>query len=183
MSAMAFRGIGALLDTRTHLTEDNEKWRSLALFFARFEADLDAAVLRPTLDEYGASREPFRAGFDPGGDADFSLSWTRLGLPGQSGVLASVQRVAYRLRGHKVEQLVWTAPDQAPRSVPAVNPVLDHVATLDLRYLDLGTAGYSWQDRWASPAQKNLPRAVEMSLVMDSGERFVRTFAVAVSPP
>ena len=176
MSAMAYRGLGAMLGARAQIALENEKWRQLAMFFARTERDFNALIIRPIRDSYDQVQPALKAGEDAQGETDALLSFTRTGLPGQSGMLSSVQRFGYRLRNRVVEQLIWSAPDQAPRSVPAVYPLLSEVSSFELRYLDHNRV---WVTRWPPAGQfDTLPLAVEVALTLAGGERLTRMFAL-----
>jgi general secretion pathway protein J len=176
MSAMAYRGLGAMLSARGQIAQENEKWRQLAMFFARTERDFNALVNRPIRDSYDQIQPALKAGEDAQGETDALLAFTRTGLPGQSGMLSSVQRFGYRLRNRVVEQLIWTAPDQAPRTVPAVYPVLGEVSNFELRYLDRNRV---WVTRWPPAGQlETLPLAAEIALTLAGGQRVTRMFVL-----
>jgi general secretion pathway protein J len=91
-------------------------------------------------------------------------------------VLADVQRHGYRLNNGTLEQLVWPVLDQAPRSEPAVNTLLERVNRFELRYLDgIG----NWQTRWPLPGvPATLPAAVEVVIGLDGGTTVTRVFAL-----
>jgi hypothetical protein len=56
--------------------------------------------------------------------------------------------------------------------------VLDDVEALELEYLD---ENLSWVSVWpASPGSATMPRAVRLQVVLGTGERIVRLFAVDV---
>ena len=50
MSVLSFRGLTSVLQTREHLTEDNRRWRDLALTLAQLEQDMRMVVNRPGSD-------------------------------------------------------------------------------------------------------------------------------------
>jgi general secretion pathway protein J len=62
MSVLAYRGLNAVLETRAHLTEDNRRWRDIALTLSQLEQDLSMVVDRPVRDSGGS--QPALAG-DP----------------------------------------------------------------------------------------------------------------------
>jgi general secretion pathway protein J len=178
MSAVAYQGLGGILAAREHLAQQNHKWRDLAMFFVRFEADIDAMAPRTVRDSFDQTHPALEGMPVPLHDEDPVLALTRMGLPGQNGVLASVQRFGYRLRGNTLEQLVWTAPDQAPRTQPAVNLLLDHISAFEVTYLDLNR---QWQPRWPTPDQQGkLPLALNVAITLESGERANRVIAVPI---
>ncbi len=86
-------------------------------------------------------------------------------------MLAAPQRIAYRLREGRVERLTWGSVDPAPRDEPAGVTVLDDVRALDFRFLFVN----EWRTGWGLPGSaERIPDAVEMTLVLASGERIVR---------
>ena len=46
LALMSYRGLGAVLDARVHVTRETDKWRDVATFFARFERDVQLAAPR-----------------------------------------------------------------------------------------------------------------------------------------
>jgi len=176
ISVFAYRALDLVLDTRAKVTAEGKKWRDITLLFARLEQDLSRLANRSVRDSRDLPApallgEPVAVGED---DAQFAF--TRMGLEGQSGVLNDVQRLGYRLRDGKVEMLVWPVLDQAPRTRPEVESVLSGVKAMEIRYL--GAEG-TWWPRWPKPgAPGELPRALEVTLELMSGERMSRLFAL-----
>jgi len=176
MSVLAYRGLTAVLQTREHLTEDNRRWRDIALTVAQLEQDLSQVVERPVRDS-GDLLLPALLGNPQTTHTDAAqLSFSRMGLAWQTGVLADVQRHGYRLKNGTLEQLVWPVLDQAPRSEPIVNTLLERVTRFELRYLD-GTG--NWQPRWPLPGvAATLPAALEVMIELDGGTTVTRVFAL-----
>lgn len=176
MSVLAYRGLTAVLETRAHLTEDNRRWRDIALTLAQLEQDLNMVVDRPVRDS-GDLQQPALVG-DPNaiGASAAQLSLSRMGMAWQTGVPADVQRRGYRLNNGTLEQLVWPVLDQAPHTVPEVHALLERVKRFELRYLD--GAG-NWQPRWPLPGVvATLPAAVEVVVELDAGGTLTRVFAL-----
>ena len=179
MSVLAYRGLTAVMQTREHLTEDNRRWRDIALTVAQLEQDLSQVVDRPVRDS-GDLLQPALLGNPQTTHTDAAqLSFSRMGLAWQTGVLADVQRHGYRLNNGTLEQLVWPVLDQAPRSAPAVNKLLERVTRFELRYLDrIG----NWQTRWPLPgvaaATATLPAALEVVIELEGGTTVTRVFAL-----
>lgn len=176
MAVAAYRGLSVMLDARARIEQENQKWRGMALFFARLENDLGAVLERPVR---GAADLPLPAlsgkvlAVAPD---EAQLAFTRSGDGGQAGVLAAPRRVGYRLRGEAVELLTWEVLDQAPRSSPAASPALNGVTQFDLRYLDRNG---NWQQQWPPAGQDGgLPSALEVRLRLNSGEEARRVFAL-----
>lgn len=176
MSVLAYRGLTAVMQTREHLTEDNRRWRDIALTLAQLEQGMSLAVDRPVRDS-GDQPLPALVGNPQAlGIHDAQLSFSRMGAALQTGVPADVQRHGYRLNNGTLEQLVWPVLDQAPRSEPAVHALLERVKRFELRYLD-GTG--NWQPQWPLPGVVTaLPRALEVVLELDGGITVTRVFAL-----
>lgn len=175
MSTLAYRGLTSVLETRTHLADDNRRWRDIALTLAQLEQDMSQAVNRPVRDNGGLT-QPALLGNPQARADEAQLSVSRMGSAWQSGVAADVQRHAYRLNNGTLEQLVWPVLDQAPLSAPQVHPLLERVARFELRYLD---AGGNWQPRWPLPGVATvLPAALEVVLELDGGTTVTRVFVL-----
>jgi len=179
MAAVGYRGLDSVLSARAHLEHDGRKWRDLALAFASIEQAMGAAVDARVRASDGRIADAFAADLRVRAEEPL-LTFTRMGLPGQSGALADLQRVGYRLRGERFEQLLWPVLDAAPRSEPQAQALLTGVESLELRYL---AADGSWHASWppaGTPAaqQRALPAAVEIALRSTSGEQFLRLFAL-----
>jgi len=175
MSVVSYRGLNAVLETREHLMDDNRKWRELAVFFGQMKESVTNIVSRPVRDSGDLQSPAFLGKPDAVGENDAQLIFTRMGLPGQQGHLGDLQRVGYRLRDRSIELLVWPVLDQAPHTRPSVSLVLGHVSSFVVRYLDDRGA---WQEKWPVIGQNNaLPRAVEVRLVLESGEQVTRVFS------
>lgn len=176
MAVTAYRGLSAMLDARQRIDEENRKWRSVALFFARLENDLEAAIDRPVRGASDLTLPALAGSTLTVGVDDAQLAFTRSGYAGQGSALSPAQRVGYRLHDGSLELMTWTALDQAPRSRPTIDPALKDVRQFTVRYLDRGG---NWQTQWPLPGQNSgLPAAVEASVMLRSGESVKRMFAL-----
>jgi general secretion pathway protein J len=176
MSVLAYRGLNAVLETRAHLTEDNRRWRDIALTLSQLEQDLSMVVDRPVRDSGDLLLPALVGNSQALGATDAQLSFSRMGMAWVTGVPADVQRHAYRLNNGTIEQLVWPVLDQAPHSEPAVYGLLERVKRFELRYLD--STG-NWQPRWPLPGVAvPLPAAVEVVVELDHGGIVTRVFAL-----
>jgi len=110
LALMSFRGLGAVLDARDQVTQEAQKWRSVAAFFSRFQRDVQLSAPGPAR-----------------GTAE-SFEFSRLAMA--QGVDAP-RRVAYRLNQNREIEL-WLDP--------ARYAVLSGVAQFELRYLDRALA-------------------------------------------
>ena len=176
ISVFAYRALDLVLETRIKVTAEGKKWRDITLLFTRMEQDMSRLANRPVRDSRDLLSPALIGEPVPVGEDDAQLAFTRLGLEGQSGVLGDVQRLGYRLKNGKVEMLVWPVLDQAPRTRPEAETLLSGVKGMEIRYL--GAEG-TWWTRWPKPgAPGELPRALEITLELPSGERMSRLFAL-----
>lgn len=180
LSAFAYRALTVVLESRGRIEQENRKWRGLALFFARLEQDVAAAVPRPVRAP-GDVLSPALAGSAAGVRInEGALMLTRTALAADPGAVEAPRRLGYRLRGTVVEFLTWSVLDQGPRTEPRVVAVLDGVKTMELRYLDpRGQWHLVWPPAQAATAQVALPAAVEVRLELVSGERIARLLPTA----
>jgi general secretion pathway protein J len=187
MAAMAYRGLTAVLDTRTRLDEEASKWRAVSLLFTRMERDFAVITTRQIRDSSGQLAPAFKATQTLTNEYDAQLAFTRMGSPDAGGTLSAPQRIGYRLRNGNAEYVAWPVLDQGPRTLPAVSVVLPNVEELSFRYLD---GNGQWQTNWpnlnnpqgVNPAAP--PWAVEVTLRLRTGEQLKRVYVLpALTPP
>ncbi|QMW21741.1 type II secretion system protein GspJ [Sandaracinobacteroides saxicola] len=131
---------------------------------ALLAADLAQAAQRPVLADNGAVVPAFV--LTPNG---FVL--TRRGV---AGVTPSMQRIAWGWNGRALVRQGWprldgAAPGGASIVLDAVRGVRTRVAT------DKG-----WQDGWQAETPDALPRAVELTLLLDGGRAVVMRLAIGL---
>ena len=171
LALMSYRGLGAVLEARKHVTQETEKWQHVAAFFTRFERDVDLADPRPVRADGGSL--PAWLG-RPAQASGARLEFSRFAsIEGTD----NAQRIGYRLDGRQeIELWLWPGLDRAPGVLPARYPVLTGVSELDLQYLD---SHLVWRDTWpASPDDAPIPLAVRVTIVLTSGEKIMRLFAL-----
>ena len=171
LALMSYRGLGAVLDARAHVTGETEKWRRMAAFFARFERDVQLAEPRPVRvasGEMPAWLGRLEASQDP--RLEFSRFSSIEGLD-------VARRVGYRLNEkQEIELWLWSSLDIAPAAVPARYVVLAGVTTLEFQYLN---AEAVWVSVWpGSRLDPPVPLAVRLHIVLASKEDIVRVFAL-----
>ena len=171
LALMSYRGLGAVLDAREHVRYETEKWRRVAAFFARFERDVELAAPRPVRSAAGAA--PAWQGA-PAATAQARLEFSR--FASTEGV-DTARRIGYRLNEEReIELWLWPGLDVAPGTLPARYPVLAGVKTFELQYLNPALA---WVDAWpTAPADRPIPRAVRLRIVLASDEEIVRVFVL-----
>lgn len=171
LALMSYRGLGAVLDARTHVRQETDKWRHVAAFCARFEQDVEMAAPRPVRSASGSAPAWIgRPDTITGPLLEFSRFASAEGMD-------TPRRVAYGLNDkHEIELWLWAGLDVAPSALPVRYPVLRGVTKFEFQYLG---ADLAWKDAWPlSPLDTALPRAVRLRIVLDSGEEIVRVFSL-----
>ena len=171
LALMSYRGLGAVLDAREHVRQETEKWQRIALFFVRFQRDVELAA--PRAVRVGAAVAPAWLGA-PNETTQASLEFSRFA---SNEDVDTARRIGYRLNDkQEIELLLWPGLDVAPDMVPARYPVLAGVKTFQLQYMNPALA---WVDTWpTSPSDLPIPRAVRLRIVLASDEEIVRVFVL-----
>jgi general secretion pathway protein J len=171
LALLSYRGLSAVLDAREHVRHETDKWQRVAVFFARFQRDVELAAPRPARHVDGPV--PAWRGA-PADTARAQLEFSR--FASTEGV-DTARRIGYRLNArNEIELWLWPALDVAPDTLPARYPVLAGVKTFELKYLNPALA---WVDAWpTSLADPPIPRAVRLRIVLASDEEIVRVFAL-----
>ena len=154
LASISFRGLSSVLGAEARVREEARRWSEVGLLVGQLREDVAAAMEN--------------RGFALGASMDADLVLTRFAeQPG-----AAPRRVGYRLRGSTVEYLLWPqGSDSGPPA--AAYAVLGNVA--QMRFTALRGDG-SWAPVW--PGGPTLPRAVSVELLLASGERVTRLFAL-----
>ncbi len=176
VAALAYGGLNGLIrqyeDSAEHAAGMAERQRTMTLL----AQDLVQVQRRPVRGAFHGDR----IGAFVGGPAhEYALEFTRGGWsnPAQRS-RSTLQRVAWRHDGDRLERLHWLVLDRAPGSTPVVTPVMGGVARVEWRFL---AAVDEWQDAWPpvgapDPSGTSVPGAVELTLVFDDGTRIERVF-------
>ena len=181
LAIISFRGMSAMLDARDQLTEHSQRWYHLSVFFSQLESDLLQLKERKFRDRDGAIRPGFIGKPDfirtsEKTDEDAQIMFIRAGIADQVGFAADMKRIGYRYRNGKIEMLLWPALDLAPETYPTVETVLENVRGMEIRYLN--TRG-KWAEYWPDTRDISpLPRGLEITVTLSSGERIRRLFAL-----
>lgn len=134
-------------------------------------AGMQPASAASVLPAWWGRALPPVTGQDNGKDVDCPLEFTRKSATGRDEV-----RLGYRLRGDRVELLVWPVLDRAPGSSPQIYALLEGVASLRFRHMD---ANGLWQETWPMAGGNDvLPRAVDVEIVFSDGLLLHRVFSL-----
>ena len=177
ISAMAYGALNQSLRTRDRVEEERLYWHALSLVFLRMEDDIGQARARGVRDNGGAMLPSFVGQpTDSRAVGASNLELTRGGVPvfGES-LRSDLQRVAYRLAEGELIRLAWAELDRAPQSEPQQAPLLSGVEELRIRYF---SAAGRWEERWPPAAVNELPRGVEVTLLLTGRGEITRLFLV-----
>jgi general secretion pathway protein J len=178
-SALAYAGLGRILDGRTRLSDEQHNWQQLSQVFLRISDDAAEARPRGVRDESGVGMLPPFVGrpYDSRALAEPSLELTRGGeLKYGQTAESDLRRVAYRLKDGKLYRLTWPALDRAPTSKPLEAPLIDNVETFEVRFADNKRQTVpTWP---VTGAGSLLPPAIEVTLVVKGMGSFKRLFLV-----
>ena len=171
LALMSYRGLGAVLDAREHVSRETAIWQRVAAFSARFEQDVRLAAPRPVRTASGSAPAWLgRPDTAPGPRLEFSRFASAEGVD-------APRRVAYGLNEkQEIELWLWPGPDGALDALPARYPVLSGVTAFEFQYLN---ADLAWVGTWpTSTRDAAFPRAVRLRVVLASGAQIVRVFAL-----
>lgn len=171
LSLMSYRGLGAALDARKHVSREVMKWQRVAAFSTRLEQDLRLAAPQTMRAASGATPAWLgRSDATSGPRLEFSRFAASEGVD-------RPQRIAYGLNdSQQIELWLWPGLDAASDAMPVRYAVLDGVTNLDFRYLN---ADLAWVNAWPmAPGDAAIPRALRLRIVLASGEEIMRVFAL-----
>lgn len=176
LAVAGYRGLDAVLQARMRVEQETRRWQQVSYFFSRLEQDVAQAIQRPVRDASGRLQPEWvgQSGVVRPDEAEWMF--TRAGDVDVQGQLQAPQRIGYRLEQGNVVQLRWPALEPVVRALPQRYPVLEGVREFKLRYMD---ANRNWQTQWPVPGSSGgLPRAVEVVLILSSGEVLTRVLAL-----
>jgi general secretion pathway protein J len=152
-----------------------ERLSEIRRFGAIVTSDLAQAAPRVARDEGGLSQRAFEGG--TGQAEGVSLALVRRGWENHDGSnRSSLQKVAYRLNGGRLERTPYRFVDGAVPMQPLA--LLEGVRSLRLRYRDKRG---EWRDRWDPTLPDELPRAVDMVVDLEGAGQLRQVFLVGTS--
>ncbi|MFO1353015.1 MAG: type II secretion system minor pseudopilin GspJ [Gammaproteobacteria bacterium] len=181
MAAAAYSGLNSVLGARAALAAEDERLKEVQMAFYFLQRDIELAVPRGVRDAFGQPQPAMRGGRL----ADPPLVLTHAGWDNPLGLArADLQRVAYRLDHKTLQRIYWNTLDLGKADLGQTTALTAGVRDFKVRFLD---AQRIWQEQWPPLAQDAqtagavLPRAVEISLVLDDWGEIVRLFRLAGS--
>jgi general secretion pathway protein J len=182
ITAVTYRALGEVLQTRERVSAENHRWRAIALALTRIEQDLAAFVNHPVHDARGVLQSSALIGNPVHGANEGILMFTRAGEPDANGMETAPIRVGYRLRGDVLEMITWPVLDAAASVPVQVLPLLSGVQKLDLAYLTFdGLQSPVWPRGSVAANARSWPDAVSLRITLADGQQITRL--LALSPP
>ncbi|NOT65100.1 MAG: type II secretion system minor pseudopilin GspJ [Methylotenera sp.] len=163
LSALSYRSLSVLLQTRERVEAETTRWREVMIFFNRLDSDFKRHVNR-SVKLQKQTQPVWLAKPELENENDAQLIFSALGNPEQNGWLMDTRRMAYRLKAGNVEMLIWPVLDSDAISKPASYPVLTGVKTFTLRYML--NKSHTWVNAWpvVDVNASVFPKAVEVSV-------------------
>jgi general secretion pathway protein J len=178
-SALAYVGLGRILDGRTRLSDEQRSWQELSQVFLRISDDVSNARSRGVRDEGGVGTLPPFVGrpYDSRALAEPSLEFTRGGeIKYGFSAESDLRRVAYRLKEGKLYRITWPVLDRAPVTKPLETPLIANVDSFEVLFPDnAGNTVTTWP---VGAAVGTLPPAVQVTLAVKGMGTFKRLFLV-----
>lgn len=167
VSVLSLRAVSAALDHRSHAEAEAHKWRDLGRLFATIESDLGAAL--------ETSPPGFRGHAAPDPLDGTWLVLARAGRDDEGAAAVAPRAVRYQFAEGTIVRSTRHPPDTAASAPPIhASRHRPQVRTLALRYMN---ARGEWDAEWDA-TQPELPRAVEIDLMLADGERVRRVVLV-----
>lgn len=177
VATLAYSGLDLMLRSRSSLEAQAERQRAVELAVLGLERDLRQALARPVRGPYGDEQAALV------GSAN-AAEWTVLDLTSsRDGVHPMAGRVRYAV----VDGALWRARDpvldRSPRESARNRRVLEDVQRISWRYLASARQRLDqWPPRTGITAPERLPRAVEVTLVLQDRGEISRLIELPESP-
>ncbi|GGP27576.1 type II secretion system minor pseudopilin GspJ [Silvimonas amylolytica] len=170
MSLIAFRGLSTMVDTKIRLDAETTHWRDMTLVLGRFDDDVTQVLSRSWRDSGGVTQPPVEGNAQPD-----NPDWPLLQLVRANRDQEPIH-VGYRLKDGRLEMMQWDSLDQAPRTVPQIHVMFDHVERFEVSFMDSAT---NWQSKWPVAGSADvLPRAVRIVIQQTGQGPVTRIFAL-----
>ena len=177
VATLAYSGVDLMLRSRASLEGEADRQRAVELAVLGLERDLRQALARPVRGPYG-EEQPALAG------SASAAEWTVLDLTSSRD---GVHPVAGRVRYTVVDGALWRARDpvldRSPRESARSRRVLEDVQRMSWRYVASARQRLDqWPPRTGITAPERLPRAVEVTLILEDRGEISRLIELPESP-
>lgn len=171
LSAMMAEGLHRLLRVQSGLQNKSRQLREDQTAFLYLNHDISQAVYRPITLPHGQEALAFTGRIN-------AFELTRLGAADEGVMQSNLQRVEYHFENHQMVRWVWPAVDPVESAKVSRRILLQHVKLIRLAYLDKrGKAHRGWPLQ--ADTSQPLPRAVSMTLQLESQGEITQTFLLA----
>lgn len=153
MAAMAYAGLGAVLNARESTEKRSEILAQWQQTLYLLNEDLTQAVPRSVRDEFGSNQPAFRGGL---GDELLTLTRNAADWP-QASARSQLQRVSYRFENGVLYRQVWTILDRTQQTQSRRRELLN-AENAEVRFY-----GEEWGASWPMGGG-GLPKAVEVKI-------------------
>lgn len=177
----AYTGLFSVLETREVTDRRSQRLAEIQYAITTLADDIHQAIARPARTD-GQSRGHALAGDN--GLEEF-LRLTRTGLPNPvDRPRSSLARITWELDGDRLLRGWRMQPDNVLATPVTRREMLDGVERVELRFLDEFN---EWRPRWpgldTTESSARLPRAIEITLVLDDWGGITRLFELPATPP
>ena len=177
MAAMAYGGLGSVLNTRDHADRQADRLAEVQKAWTIIGRDITQAIDRPVRDSYCSDMPPLLG-------SSYGSTVLELSRSGRRNPMAqprsSLQRIAYLFEDENLQRQSWRVLDRSSDSEAQSAQLLTGIKAVELRFMDKNR---EWQPQWpaaaALPTDPPLPLAIELTLEMKDWGRMSRIFEVA----
>jgi len=167
IAALSVRALSASIDQRARIEDDARKWRELGQVFTAIESDLASALQ--------SASAPFVGHALPNETSGVWLELARAGRSADDETPIAPRGIVYRVRGNRLERASFhTLAQTTPTDSFSEQRFATAIRLLALRYL---SQSGDWRSEWRDN-EGNLPRALELTLELASGERIRRVMLI-----
>ncbi len=177
MAAMAYGGLGSVLNTRDHADRQADRLAEVQKAWTIIGRDITQVIDRPVRDSYGSDMPPLLG-------SSYGSTVLELSRSGRRNPMAqprsSLQRIAYLFEDEALQRQSWRVLDRSSDSEAQSAQLLAGIKAVELRFMDKNR---EWQPQWpgaaALPTDPPLPLAIELTLELKDWGRMSRIFEVA----
>jgi general secretion pathway protein J len=139
VAVIAYGGLATMLTLHQQTSKGAQQLAQVQMTFMWLKRDIEQAIHRPIRDNYGDVQPPLQ-----GNQSILALTRTGWQNPAQQQ-RSQLQRVTYQIKDNTLWRSYWWVLDRAQDTQSRQVALLNHVETLQLRFLD---ETLHWHDEW-----------------------------------